>query len=605
LFEAPGVDAILIGMMKMRHIRRVQRRILAGILLVLAGLGVCTTNAASVAQWEGIERVVAFGDVHGDFQALIRLLTSANVIDDELNWSAGRTHLVSLGDLLDRGADSRQVMDLLITLQSQAEDAGGRVHVVLGNHELMNLTGDLRYVAPGEWLAFSDEETPEMRQTAFDVFAQNHPELSAEDALDQFNRNFPAGFFAHRQAFSRHGYYGSWLLNQPPLIRINRTLYVHGGVSSVIADYQPDDLASTFEGHLRAILTHREALVQSGLVRPMDDLLDLRMRPDVDAQADFMALINDPLFLDNGPLWYRGNSLCHPLLETAPLETQLARLHADRVVVGHSPTPNRQVTSRLDGRVIKADTGMLASYYNGKGYALITMDGKDTILSETGEVVEMVIEGPQVNPGNLSDATLEGLLQSGELAHNADELTTTGEAGTIKVAFEKMSRRKSDNLIASYRFDRLLGMNLVPVSVVREVNGAEGVLTPYHHSWITHTTLAEQKMGRPNWCSVSSVYDLVTLFDALIGNFDRSTDNLWIETSAWRVRLSDHDKTFTTADRIRAYTSPPVVPAELARRLSEMNEETLARELGDLLSRREIKAVLKRRDSILSIWPQA
>ena len=64
------------------------------------------------------------------------------------HWAAGRAHVVSLGDLLDRGADSRKVMDLLMRLQGEAAAAGGQLHVVLGNHEAMNLLGDLRYVVP-------------------------------------------------------------------------------------------------------------------------------------------------------------------------------------------------------------------------------------------------------------------------------------------------------------------------------------------------------------------------------------------------------------------------------------------------------------------------
>ena len=70
----------------------------------------------------------------------------------------GRTHLVSLGDLLDRGDDSRKVMDLLMRLQVEAAAAGGQVHVVVGNHEAMNVLGDLRYVSRGDYAAYAGDE---------------------------------------------------------------------------------------------------------------------------------------------------------------------------------------------------------------------------------------------------------------------------------------------------------------------------------------------------------------------------------------------------------------------------------------------------------------
>ena len=70
--------------------------------------------------WTGVPRVVAFGDVHGAYDQMVTALKSAGVVDADLDWAAGETHLVSLGDLLDRGAHSRQTMDLLMRLQRQA-----------------------------------------------------------------------------------------------------------------------------------------------------------------------------------------------------------------------------------------------------------------------------------------------------------------------------------------------------------------------------------------------------------------------------------------------------------------------------------------------------
>ena len=82
---------------------------------------------AAQVQWNGVERVVAFADVHGAYTELVTLLRETGIVDARDRWAAGQTHVVSLGDLLDRGADSRKVMDLLMRLQGEAQI--GRAHV--------------------------------------------------------------------------------------------------------------------------------------------------------------------------------------------------------------------------------------------------------------------------------------------------------------------------------------------------------------------------------------------------------------------------------------------------------------------------------------------
>lgn len=115
-------------------------------------------------QFDDVERVVAIADIHGAYEPMVATLRNAGVIDDERNWSGGESHLVIVGDILDRGSDSRDAMDLLMQLEDQADAAGGKVHVLIGNHEAMNLVGDLRYVAKDEFAAFVGEESAEERE---------------------------------------------------------------------------------------------------------------------------------------------------------------------------------------------------------------------------------------------------------------------------------------------------------------------------------------------------------------------------------------------------------------------------------------------------------
>lgn len=80
-------------------------------------------------------RVVAVGDVHGDADSFIRILRRVGLIDNQDRWIGGRATLVQTGDVMDRGAKVRDVMDLLMALEEQAQGVGGRVVSLLGNHD--------------------------------------------------------------------------------------------------------------------------------------------------------------------------------------------------------------------------------------------------------------------------------------------------------------------------------------------------------------------------------------------------------------------------------------------------------------------------------------
>ncbi len=150
--------------------------------------------------WEGVRRIVAVGDVHGDFDQFVAILLEAQLIDSDMNWIGGKTHLVQTGDVLDRGPDSRAVMDLIISLEEQAPIDGGYVHFLLGNHEIMLMKTDLRYVHPGEILSYG-------------------------------------GLKEMVRALRPDGYYGSWLAEHNTAIRINNALFTHAGISAEYSNF--------------------------------------------------------------------------------------------------------------------------------------------------------------------------------------------------------------------------------------------------------------------------------------------------------------------------------------------------------------------------------
>ena len=340
-------------------------------------------------QYNDVDRIVAISDPHGDHAAFVTTLQQARVIDEQQRWSAGETHLVVNGDLLDRGDYSRASMDLVMALEAQAAEAGGHVHFIIGNHEAMNLVGDLRYVWPGEYAAFADEESAEERDRWFEALvARDGPQDRAA-----FDTEFPPGFFAHRRAFAIDGKYGEWLLSKPLLVIINDTAFVHAGLSPMVMEFGMDGVNGKLVDDMRAYVAALPALHEDGVVLPTDnfyehpDLLRKRIAdlevddPRAAAYEQAIALNKSRAHDSDSPFWYRGNIACSPLAEIDRLGSALDTVGASRVVVGHTPTPTRQVLSRLGERLIEIDTGMNAAYYKGTGYALIMEGGSLVTVS--------------------------------------------------------------------------------------------------------------------------------------------------------------------------------------------------------------------------------
>ena len=190
-------------------------------------LAVC---APAQDTFTGVQRIVAMGDIHGDYDRLVDLLHTANLIDRQNAWSGGAAHLVLDGDMLDRGPASRKVMDLVMALEEQASKSGGAVHPLVGNHEAMNIIGDLRYVSKGDWDSYRTPDSrkllDEAAQAELDALnAGGTPPSSASAFLKDFADNHPLGWVEQRLLFGPHGKYGEWLRKQ------NAVIMIDGGLS--------------------------------------------------------------------------------------------------------------------------------------------------------------------------------------------------------------------------------------------------------------------------------------------------------------------------------------------------------------------------------------
>ena len=584
-----------------------RRFLIAAAILLHAALAVA--ESGSPYRFDGADRIVVFADVHGAYDPLVAILRETGVIDASLHWSAGRTHLVGLGDLVDRGPDSRKVLDLLMRLEGEAAAAGGAVHQILGNHEVMNIAGDLRYVSPPEFASYAGEEDAAAREATWQLILAKDPAASRAE----FDTAFPPGYFGHQALFAPDGRYGRWLLGKPILVVINDTAFVHAGLPPLVASLGLDATNVSLHAALNGYLeTWRSMTGALGLVRPIGFL----ERPETlaalpaPADADAIGKLQDgPLFTPDGPTWYRGQALCNPYAETANLDAALAKLGASRVIEGHTVTPTGRVLRRFDGRVVLLDTGMLAPAYHGRASAMVFENGQWSVAYADSPGQRFQPETPPravgPRPRNLDDDALERWMAEAEIVSGEEpaagtqpQLVTLRRDGVeLKAVFEANSDL---NDLAAYRLDRLLGLDMVPVTVERTVGKRRGVLQFRVDGSMTLREMIEQKVGPSGWCPANPQFNLMTVFDILIHNTGRTQESA-LFTRDWMLVLIDHARAFGTdaEDPVLLYKNPVELPPALAKRLAALDRPALETAVGRYLHKRQIDALLKRRDALL------
>ncbi len=316
-----------------------------GRLLLLAC--VCFAACAADDTWKNVERVVAVGDVHGDLPQLTAVLRSAGVIDGASNWTGGKTHLVQTGDLLDRGPDSRQLIALMMKLEKQARAAGGAVHCLIGNHEAMNLYGDLRYVSAADYAEYKTDQSEKLREKGYEEHLRQlraNP-ATAETTVDEAYRGkwdaaHPPGFFERQAYFAADGAYGKWIRGHNAIIRIDDMVFLHGGIGP--------------------------KYVKTSL-RKINEEISRELR-------DFSRLENGVSMDQEGPLWYRGLAQEDEKALAAHVKAVLDRQGAKSIIVGHTPTKG-MVLPRFEGGVILIDVG-LSAVFGSHMACLVVESGK-------------------------------------------------------------------------------------------------------------------------------------------------------------------------------------------------------------------------------------
>ena len=327
------------------------KRLLLSFGLFAAMLAVAPGAVSAAAPAAQPQRIVAVGDLHGDFNAWIDIARAAGLVDSaqSLGW---RQHRPGPGRRRHRPwADSLKIIRNLMQLQKAAKRTGGRVVTLVGNHEAMNMLGDLRYTTPGEFAAFANSGSAARRDQTYEAFRTQietvyralDPKMSPAAIKQAWLKVTPLGWVEQRAAWKPDGELGAWARSNPAVVKIGDTVFVHGGISAEYSKISIDEINRRVAAALTAV----------------DD-------------SD-KSILADQL----GPLWYRGLAGRGPEPEAGrpasaipprpTLEQEVVMVlkayGAKRVVIGHTPDRSGIIIS-ANGELARIDTG-ISRFYNG------------------------------------------------------------------------------------------------------------------------------------------------------------------------------------------------------------------------------------------------
>jgi hypothetical protein len=324
--------------------------------------------------WQGVEKIIAVGDIHGDYQNFVKILKGVGLVDEDLHWNAGKTHFVQTGDIMNRGPDAKNALDLVQKLEGEAEAAGGKVHFLLGNHEEMNITGialtQVGYVTIEQFISFLPEKFRQRKEREFREQIQKKTSTGeeGEDAdlkkyWQEAMKTDPRCQNAYIEGFNTT--YGKWIIEHNAVIKINDTVFAHGGISEHFSQRKLEDINNQLRFELEMIQT---AAVRN---RPLP--------------PSFRAQI---VYRSDGPLWYRDLAVREEEDIREEVDRILSNLGAQHMVIAHTRRAESLVSleymQRLDGKIWIIDSG-IADLYGGNLSALIIAEGKFTAWGENDE----------------------------------------------------------------------------------------------------------------------------------------------------------------------------------------------------------------------------
>lgn len=274
------------------------------------------------------QKILAISDIESNYGTFRDFLINSKVIDQELNWSFGKNHLVLVGDFIDRSYFTTQVLWFIYKLEQDAKSKGGNVHYILGNHEIMNMQGDHRYA--------------------------------------KLKYNIIASILGKKQfeIYDKNSLIGRWLESKNTMELINGNLFVHGGVNP----------------ELEKVGLEIEEL--NKLIRE-NYYISYFPKKNGDRKQELLTSTK------TSPYWYRG--YFNGDLRQEEVEKGLNKFNAKVVVVGHTVQSkvNRSYNGKVIGIDVKHPQDEYQYFPNWESEGLMIDNGKYYRVFANGEMEEM------------------------------------------------------------------------------------------------------------------------------------------------------------------------------------------------------------------------
>jgi hypothetical protein len=353
------------------------------------------------------------------------MLQFSRLADDRGNWVGGESTLVITGDMMDRGRNVRSVLDLIMSLKKQASRKKGKVVAIMGNHEMMNLMSDLRYVTPEIFASFADKQSEKRRQDAYKKYlriqrrqerAEKLPETEDSPELKaQWMAKRPPGFVEYLEAISRTGKYGKWLRKLPVVVKIDNLVFLHAGIHPELTALEISEINSQIKLEIENLDVALDFLVRESLIARFFNFEEIQLavekriieltgqgprelrsaaeellvsssgrvlseteRAEVSLLRAFLGMGSWLSVHPSGPLWFRGYARWSKEEGDKLMSDLLKRYEADHFVVGHTIASEDRIVHRFDSSVYLVDTlGPAALEIRGGQFMAIYPEGRE------------------------------------------------------------------------------------------------------------------------------------------------------------------------------------------------------------------------------------
>ena len=335
-------------------------------------------------------RVVVLGEVQGAYESAVKTLLAVGLVDDRLRWSGGNAILIQTGDLLDDGIRVRDVMDLFMQLQEEAEAAGGQVIVLLGNHEALNILGMRGSVNYETYQTFADENSAARQAEACEAHVgwlndrakalKSDPKEYGEQDRADWLAAHPPGYVEYVEAMGPDGRYGSWLRKQPAVVEIDGRLFIHGGISPALKSQDVDAINRKVAEEIELLSGYYSVMLEQGMIDQLataEDMsrvigneikflnsqsprkLDKKRVELVTGLQDFRHQWGKwYLVRQDGPVWFKGATEWDEAENGAEMAEMLDAIGVSTMITGQSAGGRGKIEARFEGRVLLTSVGM-------------------------------------------------------------------------------------------------------------------------------------------------------------------------------------------------------------------------------------------------------